>query len=144
MLKGVVVDVDFDGTLVDSMFIWETAGKVYLRPNEKDPEENLQIVLKTMSLWSLRNTSRRKIAFHYPLREVIGVNSNSRGSLFQHSWAETWNDCFSERSTAQKYRDVYCTCNRLLSGKNSLRTKRNEAFFLGFHLRWGWIAMEYL
>ncbi len=48
MLKGVIFD--FNGTLFDSMFIWETAGKVYLRSIGKEPEEDLKAVLKPISL----------------------------------------------------------------------------------------------
>ena len=48
MIRGVIFD--FDGTLFDSMFIWETAGEVYLRSIGKKPEADLQKVLKPMSL----------------------------------------------------------------------------------------------
>ena len=41
MLKGAIFD--FDGTLLDSMFIWESAGEVYLRSMGKDPQEDLQL-----------------------------------------------------------------------------------------------------
>lgn len=49
MIKGVIFD--FDGTLFDSMFIWDTAGETYLRSIGKEPEEDLQSVLKPMSLY---------------------------------------------------------------------------------------------
>ena len=42
MLKGLIFD--FDGTLFDSMFIWDTAGEVYLRSIGKEPETGLQKV----------------------------------------------------------------------------------------------------
>ena len=44
MLKGAILD--FDGTLFDSMFIWDTAGEVYLRSIGIEPKEDLQKVLK--------------------------------------------------------------------------------------------------
>ena len=40
MLKGAIFD--FDGTLFDSMFIWDTAGEVYLQSIGIEPRENLQ------------------------------------------------------------------------------------------------------
>lgn len=49
MIRGAIFD--FDGTLFDSMFIWDTAGEVYLRSVGKGPEEGLQKVLKPMSLY---------------------------------------------------------------------------------------------
>jgi len=48
MIQGIIFD--FDGTLFDSMFIWDTAGEVYLRSIGKEPEADLQKVLKPMSL----------------------------------------------------------------------------------------------
>ena len=48
MIRGMIFD--FDGTLFDSMFIWETAGEVYLSSIGKEPHEELQRVLKSMSL----------------------------------------------------------------------------------------------
>ena len=35
MIQGMIFD--FDGTLFDSMFIWDTAGETYLRSIGKEP-----------------------------------------------------------------------------------------------------------
>ncbi len=48
MLKGAIFD--FDGTLVDSMFIWETFGEDYLRSLGKEPKENLCEIFATFTL----------------------------------------------------------------------------------------------
>ena len=48
MIKGAIFD--FDGTLVDSMFIWDTFGEDYLRTLEKEPKENLAETFKTFTL----------------------------------------------------------------------------------------------
>ncbi len=48
MLKGAIFD--FDGTLFDSMYIWESAGERYLRSIGKEPHEDLQKTLKSMDL----------------------------------------------------------------------------------------------
>ena len=63
MLKSLIFD--FDGTLFDSMFIWDTAGEVYLRSIGKEPEANLQKVLKPMSLLQSAQYIREK--YHIPL-----------------------------------------------------------------------------
>ena len=49
MIQGAIFD--FDGTLFDSMFIWDTAGETYLRSIGKEPQEELQRILKPMSLY---------------------------------------------------------------------------------------------
>ena len=61
MLKGVIFD--FDGTLFDSMFIWDTAGEAYLRSLGKEPASDLQRVLKPMSLLQ----SAEYLQAHYQL-----------------------------------------------------------------------------
>ena len=73
MLKGVIFD--FDGTLFDSMFLWDTAGEVYLRSVGKEPEAGLQQILKPMSLLQSAEYLREK--YHIPLSvEAImdGIN----------------------------------------------------------------------
>lgn len=42
---------DFDGTLFDSMFIWDTASETYLRSIGKEPADDLQSILKPLSLY---------------------------------------------------------------------------------------------
>ena len=48
MIKGAIFD--FDGTLVDSMFIWDTFGEDYLRTLGKEPRENLTETFKAFTL----------------------------------------------------------------------------------------------
>ena len=48
MIKGAIFDVD--GTLLDSMEIWENAGARYLRSIGEVPEENLSEILYPMTM----------------------------------------------------------------------------------------------
>lgn len=48
MLKGAVFD--FDGTLFDSMYVWDSAGENYLRSIGIVPKENPQKYLRTLSI----------------------------------------------------------------------------------------------
>lgn len=61
MIEGAIFD--FDGTLFDSMFIWDTAGETYLRSIGKEPAEDLQKALKHMSLYQ----SAAYIREHYDI-----------------------------------------------------------------------------
>lgn len=81
MLKGIIFD--FDGTLMDSMFIWDTAGEVYLQSIGKEPQEDLQKVLKPMSLMQ----SAEYIQAHYEIplsvTEIMeGINRTVEGFYF--------------------------------------------------------------
>ena len=81
MIQGIIFD--FDGTLFDSMFIWDTAGEVYLRSIGKEPEADLQKVLKPMSLLQSAQYIREK--YHIPLsvEEIMdGVNRTVEGFYF--------------------------------------------------------------
>ncbi len=55
MVKGAIFDLD--GTLIDSMFLWDTFGEDYLKSFGIEPKENLAEVFKTFTL--------RQAAEHY-------------------------------------------------------------------------------
>jgi HAD superfamily hydrolase (TIGR01509 family) len=48
-IEGAIFDLD--GTLLDSMFIWDTIGESYLRSRGIEPQENLNEKFKAMSLY---------------------------------------------------------------------------------------------
>ena len=73
MIQGVIFD--FDGTLFDSMFIWDTAGEGYLRSIGKEPESDLQRILKPMSLLQSAEYIRTKYRIPLSVEEIMdGVN----------------------------------------------------------------------
>ena len=73
MLKGAIFD--FDGTLFESMFIWDTAGEIYLRSIGTEPDENLQKVLKPMSILQSATYIRDKYAISLTVEEIMnGIN----------------------------------------------------------------------
>lgn len=48
MIEGAIFDLD--GTLLDSMAVWDTAAENYLRSLGTEPEENLKETFKTFTL----------------------------------------------------------------------------------------------
>lgn len=42
---------DFDGTLFDSMFIWDSVGEIYLRSLGKEPRPSTREDVRTLSLY---------------------------------------------------------------------------------------------
>ena len=81
MIQGIIFD--FDGTLFDSMFIWDTAGEVYLRSIGKEPEANLQKILKPMSLLQSAEYIREKYHIPHSVEEIMdGVNRTVEGFYF--------------------------------------------------------------
>ena len=73
MIKGAIFD--FDGTLVDSMFIWDTFGEDYLRTLGKEPKENLTEVFKTFTLEQAAEYYRKNYGVTLSVEEIVdGVN----------------------------------------------------------------------
>ena len=73
MIKGAIFD--FDGTLVDSMFIWDTFGEDYLRTLGKEPKENLTETFKTFTLEQAAKYYREHYGVTLSVGEIVdGVN----------------------------------------------------------------------
>ena len=73
MIKGAIFD--FDGTLVDSMFIWDTFGEDYLRTLGKAPKENLTETFKTFTLEQAAEYYRAHYGVTLSVGEIVdGVN----------------------------------------------------------------------
>ena len=66
---------DFDGTLFDSMFIWESVGEIYLRSLGKEPKSSLREDVRALSLYQSACYFRKK--YDLPLSEeqiMSGIN----------------------------------------------------------------------
>lgn len=73
MIQGMIFD--FDGTLFDSMFIWDTAGERYLRSIGKEPREDLQSVLKPMSLYQSAAYLKEQYSIPLSVEDIMdGIN----------------------------------------------------------------------
>ena len=69
MLKGAIFD--FDGTLVDSMFIWETFGEDYLRSLGKDPKENLRETFAAFTLEQAAEYYKKHYDVNLSTEEIV-------------------------------------------------------------------------
>lgn len=73
MIRGAVFDLD--GTLLDSMFIWDTIGEDYLRSLGKEPRENLKETFKTFTLEQSAHYYREHYGVTLSVDAIIdGVN----------------------------------------------------------------------
>ena len=66
---------DFDGTLFDSMFIWESVGEIYLRSLGKEPKPTLREDVRALSLYQSACYFRKE--YDLPLSEeqiMSGIN----------------------------------------------------------------------
>ena len=78
MLKGAIFD--FDGTLVDSMYIWDTIGEDYLRSLGKEPHEDLKETFMTLTLEEAAEYYRTHYGVTLSVKELVdGVNTMVEG-----------------------------------------------------------------
>ena len=73
-IRGAIFDVD--GTLLDSMFIWDTIGEAYLRSIGYQPKENLNETFKNMSLHQAARYYQTEYGVTLSIDEIMdGVNA---------------------------------------------------------------------
>ena len=78
MLKGAIFDLD--GTVLDSMFIWDTIGEDYLRTLGKEPREDLKETFMTLTLEEAAEYYREHYGVTLSVREIVdGVNAMVEG-----------------------------------------------------------------
>lgn len=81
MIKGAIFDVD--GTLLDSMEIWEDAGARYLRRIGVEPEKNLSEILYPMTMAEGAEYVKKRYQLELALDEIIqGVLDTVRDFYF--------------------------------------------------------------
>ena len=74
MIKGAIFDLD--GTLLDSMFIWDTIGEEYLRSLGKEPHEDLKETFMTLTLEEAAVYYREHYGITLSVKEIVdGVNA---------------------------------------------------------------------
>lgn len=77
MIRGAIFDVD--GTLLDSMHLWDTIGETYLRSIGYEPRENLNETFKNMSLYQAACYYRSGYGVTLSVDEIMdGVNAMIR------------------------------------------------------------------
>lgn len=74
MVKGAIFDLD--GTLIDSMFIWDTFGDDYLKSLGIESKENLAEVFKTFTLEQAAEYYRNHYDIELSVKEIVeGINN---------------------------------------------------------------------
>ena len=66
---------DFDGTLFDSMFIWDNVGEIYLRSLEKEPKPSMREDVRALSLYQSACYFKQEYDLSLSLEEIMtGIN----------------------------------------------------------------------
>lgn len=128
MLKGAIFD--FDGTLFNSMFIWDTAGEVYLRSIGIEPRGDLQKVLKPMSLLQSATYIREKYVIPLTVEEIMdGINRTVEDFYFHTVQPKEGVIAFLEQMKAQEIRMCIATATDRYQVEAALNRCGMESFF---------------
>ena len=74
MVKGAIFDLD--GTLIDSMFIWDTFGEDYLKSFGIEAKENLAEIFKSFTLEQAAEYYRNHYSIELSVEEIVdGINN---------------------------------------------------------------------
>lgn len=66
---------DFDGTLFDSMYIWDMIGEVYLRSLGKEPKLSMREDIRALSLYQSSCYFKKEYAIDLSVEEIMaGIN----------------------------------------------------------------------
>lgn len=66
---------DFDGTLFDSMFIWDSVGEIYLRSLGKKPKPSMREDVRTLSLYQSACYFQKEYDLSLSVEEIMtGIN----------------------------------------------------------------------
>ncbi len=66
---------DFDGTLFDSMFIWDSAGEIYLRSLGKKPKPSMREDIRALSLFQSACYFKQEYNLSLSAKEIMtGIN----------------------------------------------------------------------
>lgn len=82
-LKGAIFDLD--GTLLDSMFVWNTVGADYLLERGITPRENLRETFRTMSPMQVAEYYRA----HYGVTDSVGDIMRGVNRIIEHYYYDT-------------------------------------------------------
>ena len=128
MLKGAIFDLD--GTLFDSMFIWDTAGEVYLRSMGIEPRGDLQKVLKPMSLLQSANYIREKYGLSLTVEEIMdGIIRTVEDFYFHTVQPKEGVVVFLEQMKNQGVKMCIATATDRYQAQAALKRCGMEAFF---------------
>ena len=128
MLKGAIFD--FDGTLFDSMFIWNTAGEMYLRSIEKEAEADLQKVLKPLSLFQSAQYIRERYQISLSVEEIMnGINRTVEDFYFHTVQPKECVVAFLEQMKKQGVKMCIATATDRYQVEAALKRCSMESFF---------------
>ena len=130
MIQGMIFD--FDGTLFDSMSVWDDAGGIYLRSVGKEPEENLRSILNPMSLRQAADYLREHYSIPLSAEEITdGINRTVEDFYFHTAAPKPGVTAFLEELSGKDIRMCITTATDRYLAEAALERCGMRRFFSG-------------
>ncbi len=130
MIKGAIFD--FDGTLFDSMFVWETAGERFLRSVGREAEAGLQKILRPMSLQQSAEYVRERYDLPLSVEEIMdGIDRTVEDCYFHQVEPKPGVISFLEELRRREVGTCIATATDRYLVEAALRRCGMERFFSG-------------
>lgn len=128
MLKGAIFDLD--GTILDSMFIWETVGENYLRSLGYEPKEDINALFKTFSLYQAACYYKKEYGVPLSVEELMeGVNKTVENYYFYTVPAKAGVKAFIERLSSRGVKMCVATATDRYQAEAALERLGMNGFF---------------
>ena len=127
-LKGAIFD--FDGTLFDSMPIWQTAGSDYIRSIGFEAEENFNEIISSMSLSQSANYIKNKYKLDLTENDIInGINKTIENFYFYEASPKPNVKSFLDILQKRKVKMCIATATDDYLIEEALKRNKMESFF---------------
>lgn len=127
MLNGMIFD--FDGTLFDTMPIWDSVGERYLRALGKEPEAELQKILQPMSLMQSAQYLQKKYRLSSVEEIIESVNHIVEDFYFHMAAPKVGAAAFLEELRCRKIKMCIATATDRYLIEAALERCRMRHFF---------------
>ena len=122
---------DFDGTLYDSMGIWEEVGSIYLKSQGKNPEKNLNRKIKNMSLEQSAEYFNKKYNLNKTKKQIINeINEQIKTAYREKIEPKKGAAEFLEKLKNLKIKMIIATATDKFLIEKALKRNKLDIYFL--------------
>lgn len=121
---------DFDGTLFDSMFIWDSVGEIYLRYLGKEPKPSMREDVRAMSLYQSACYFQKEYDLSLSVEQIMaGINQTIEHFYIHEVLPKTGVVDFLERMTKAEISMCIATASDRSQIEAALRRCGMEHYF---------------
>lgn len=99
---------DFDGTIFDTMEVWDSVAKIFLTSLNRKPKSDLTDVIKNMSLYQSAEYLKKEYSLSLSIEEIMeGINKIIEDFYFYEALPKKGRCKFFTRVKAPRYSHLH-------------------------------------